>query len=42
MERRKRRSPYEEYIDALEDSPEKLEKVSHFYQQLRQFYRRKW
>ena len=42
MERRKRRSPLDEYIDALEDSPEKLQRCSQFYQQLRQFYRRKW
>ncbi|VDN55320.1 unnamed protein product [Dracunculus medinensis] len=42
MERRKRRSPVEEYIDSLMDSPEKLQRCTNFYQNLRSFYRRKW
>ncbi|MFH4984720.1 hypothetical protein AB6A40_011429, partial [Gnathostoma spinigerum] len=42
MERRKRRSPIDEYVDALMDSPEKLQRCTLFYQNLRSFYRKKW
>ncbi|CAJ0606514.1 unnamed protein product [Cylicocyclus nassatus] len=42
MDRRKRKSTLDNYIDSLTDPPEKLKKISEFYQSLRQFYKRKW
>uniref|UniRef100_A0A915AX55 ARID domain-containing protein n=2 Tax=Parascaris univalens TaxID=6257 RepID=A0A915AX55_PARUN len=42
MERRKRRSPIDEYVDSFMDSPEKLQRCTQFYQSLRSYYRRKW
>ncbi|KAH7718914.1 ARID/BRIGHT DNA binding domain containing protein [Aphelenchoides avenae] len=42
MERRKRRSALEEYIEACMDEPDKKQKARSFNQQLRHFYRRKW
>ncbi|KHN86963.1 ARID domain-containing protein C08B11.3 [Toxocara canis] len=42
MERRKRRSALDEYVDSFMDSPEKLQRCTQFYQSLRAYYRRKW
>ncbi|PIO71186.1 ARID/BRIGHT DNA binding domain protein [Teladorsagia circumcincta] len=42
MERRKRKSALANYLNNLSDPPEKLKKISDFYHNLRQFYKRKW
>ncbi|EYC29330.1 hypothetical protein Y032_0006g2919 [Ancylostoma ceylanicum] len=42
MDRRKRKSALDNYLDSLTDPPEKLKKISEFYHNLRQFYKRKW
>ncbi|WKX94224.1 hypothetical protein Q1695_011467 [Nippostrongylus brasiliensis] len=42
MERRKRKSALANYLDSLNDPPEKIKKISEFYNGLRQFYKRKW
>ncbi|KAK5969237.1 Arid/bright DNA binding domain-containing protein, partial [Trichostrongylus colubriformis] len=42
MERRKRKSALANYLNSLNDPPEKLRKISDFYNSLRQFYKRKW
>ncbi|RCN37196.1 ARID/BRIGHT DNA binding domain protein [Ancylostoma caninum] len=42
MDKRKRKSALDNYLDSLTDPPEKLKKISEFYHNLRQFYKRKW
>lgn len=42
MERRKRKSAMENYLDSLTDPPEKLTKMAEFYNGVKTFYRKKW
>ncbi|PAV66143.1 hypothetical protein WR25_07294 [Diploscapter pachys] len=42
MESRKRKSSLENYLDSLNDAPDKQRKTNEFYTGLRLFYKRKW
>jgi hypothetical protein len=42
MNRRKLLSRREEYLKNIEESPEQVRASSQFYNQLRNYYRRKW
>nr|CDP91774.1 BMA-SWSN-7 [Brugia malayi] len=42
MERRKRKSSVEEYLDRLMENPEKVQRCSEFHMNLRTFYKKRW